>query len=67
MHLLIDLENVQPTAHAVDVWIGVDGTAWIFHSPQQQRLLAAFEALGERDAGANLSSRPNSLDFHLVF
>ncbi|MDT3677239.1 MAG: PIN domain-containing protein [Burkholderiaceae bacterium] len=68
MHLLIDLENVQPTAHAVDVWMGVAGTAWIFHSPQQQKLLSAFEALGDRVTLVPISRPgPNSLDFHLVF
>ncbi len=68
MHLLIDLENVQPTAQAVDLWIGIDGTAWIFHSPQQQKLLAAFEALGDRVTLVPISRPgPNSLDFHLVF
>ncbi len=68
MHLLIDLENVQPTAQAVDLWIGVDGAAWIFYSPQQQKLLAAFAALGDRVTLVPISRPgPNSLDFHLVF
>lgn len=68
MHLLVDLENVQPPAQAVDLSIGVEGTAWIFYSPQQQKLLAAFEALGDRVTLVPISRPgPNSLDFHLVF
>jgi PIN domain len=68
MHLLVDLENVQPTAAAVAAWMGASGKAWIFFAPQQKKLLPAFSALGERVTLIPIS-RPgaNSLDFHLVF
>jgi PIN domain-containing protein len=67
-HLLVDLENVQPTAEAVATWMGPVGKAWIFFGPHQHKLLAAFKALGERVTLVPIS-RPgaNSLDFHLVF
>ncbi len=67
-HLLVDLENVQPAASAVADWMSVEGKAWIFYGPHQHKLLAAFQALGDRVTLIPIS-RPgaNSLDFHLVF
>lgn len=67
-HLLVDLENIQPTASAVADWMGAEGKAWIFYGPHQHKLLASFRALGERVTLIPIS-RPgaNSLDFHLVF
>lgn len=68
MHLLVDLENVQPTAAAVAGWMGATGKAWIFYGANQLKLLPAFRALGDRVTLVPIS-RPgaNSLDFHLVF
>ena len=68
MHLLVDLENVQPAAAAVAAWMGAAGKAWIFYAPQQLKLLPSFSALGDRVTLVPIS-RPgsNSLDFHLVF
>jgi len=67
-HLLVDLENIQPIASAVADWIGAEGKAWIFYGPHQHKLLASFQALGDRVTLIPIS-RPgaNSLDFHLVF
>lgn len=68
MHLLIDLENVQPTPADVAKFIGADGRAWVFHSPQQVRRLPALKALGERVTLVPVvRSGNNALDFHLVF
>ena len=68
MHLLVDLENVQPTAAEVAAWMGASGRVWIFYAPQQLKLLRSFGALGDRVTLVPIS-RPgsNSLDFHLVF
>ncbi|MEQ1807595.1 MAG: PIN domain-containing protein [Burkholderiaceae bacterium] len=68
MHLLVDLENVQPSAAEVAAWMGASGRAWIFYAPQQLKLLPGFGSLGERVTLIPIS-RPgsNSLDFHLVF
>jgi PIN domain-containing protein len=67
-HLLVDLENVQPSAQAVQKWMGANGKAWIFYGPHQQKLLPSFSDLGEAVTLIPIS-RPgaNSLDFHLVF
>jgi hypothetical protein len=66
-HLLVDLENVQPTPGAVAAWMGSDHKAWIFYGPHQKKLLPSFEALGPRVTLVPIF-RPgeNSLDFHLV-
>lgn len=31
MHLLVDLENLQPAADEVSAFIGSGGRAWVFH------------------------------------
>lgn len=68
LHLLVDLENVQPTAGELAALLGESGHAWIFHGANQKKLLPALQELGD---GITLVpiSKPgaNSLDFHLVF
>ena len=67
-HLLVDLENVRPSAAAVADWMGAEGKAWIFYGPHQHKSLPSFRAMGD-DVTLIPISRPgaNSLDFHLIF
>ncbi|MGF6349534.1 PIN domain-containing protein [Variovorax sp. W2I14] len=68
VHLLIDLENVQPSPLEVEAWLGEAGEAWAFYGPHQLKRKAAFEADSPRSTLVPIA-RPgaNSLDFHLVF
>ena len=42
VHLLVDLENVQPSPQDVEAWLGDVGQAWVFYGPHQ---LSARQAL----------------------
>lgn len=67
-HLLVDLENVQPSAEAVADWMGTKGKTWIFHGPHQRKLLPSFQDIGDGVTLIPISrAGANSLDFHLVF
>lgn len=68
VHLLVDLENVQPSPLEVEAWLGEAGEAWVFYGPHQLKRKAAFEAGSPRSTLVPIA-RPgaNSLDFHLVF
>lgn len=68
VHLLIDLENVQPSPLEVEAWLGEAGEAWVFYGPHQLKRKAAFEVDSPRSTLVPIA-RPgaNSLDFHLVF
>lgn len=68
VHLLVDLENVQPSPQEVEAWLGEAGEAWVFYGPHQLKRKAAFEVDSPRSTLVPIA-RPgaNSLDFHLVF
>lgn len=68
VHVLVDLENNQPTLDQVRGLVPDLTRAWLFHSPQQAAHLASYKVLGEKHAAIPLT-RPgkNSLDFHLAF
>lgn len=68
VHLLVDLENVQPSPLEVEAWLGEVGEAWVFYGPHQLKRKAAFEVNSPRSTLVPIA-RPgaNSLDFHLVF
>jgi len=44
VHLLVDLENVQPSPQEVEVWLGKVDEAWVFYGPDRLKRKAAFEA-----------------------
>lgn len=68
VHLLVDLENVQPSPSDVEAWLGGEGHAWVFYGPHQLRRKAEFESESPRSTLIPISrSGSNSLDFHLVF
>ncbi len=69
VHVLVDLENVQPPAALLDELAPGYADAWIFHGPHQQKLSQTFKALiGDRATLVPIT-RPgnNALDFHLSF
>ena len=68
VHLLVDLENVQPSPQEVEAWLGEAGEAWVFYGPHQLKRKAAFEVNSARSTLVPIA-RPgaNSLDFHLIF
>jgi hypothetical protein len=68
VHLLVDLENVQPPPKEVEAWLGDDGEAWVFYGPHQIKRKAGFELDSPRSTLIPISrTGSNSLDFHLVF
>lgn len=68
VHVLVDLENNQPTLDQVRALVPDVTDVWLFHSGKQSKHLEAFASLGERQMAVPIS-RPgkNSLDFHLSF
>jgi len=68
VHVLVDLENNQPTLDDVRQLVPNLTDVWLFHSPPQAGHLSSYQALGSRHS-AVLISRPgkNALDFHLTF
>ncbi|NJK46480.1 MAG: GAF domain-containing protein [Pleurocapsa sp. SU_196_0] len=68
VHVLVDLENNQPTLDQVRALVPDVTDVWLFHSGKQSKHLDAFASLGERQIAVPIS-RPgkNSLDFHLSF
>ena len=68
VHVLVDLENNQPTLEDVKRLVPDMTHVWLFHSPGQAKRLASFAPLGERCTAVPIS-RPgkNALDFHLTF
>lgn len=68
VHLLVDLENVQPSPDDVEAWLGGAGQAWVFYGPHQLKRKADFELKSPSSTLIPISrSGSNSLDFHLVF
>lgn len=68
VHVLVDLENNQPTLDEVKSLVPDMTDVWLFHSGRQSKHLEGFESLGPRQMAVPIS-RPgkNSLDFHLSF
>ena len=68
VHVLVDLENNQPTLDDVRRLVPDLTDAWLFHSPRQVTHLSSYAALGSRHTPVPLS-RPgrNALDFQLAF
>jgi len=68
VHVLVDLENNQPTLEDVRRLVPDLTDVWLFHSPQQVNHLSSYAALGSRHTPVPIS-RPgkNALDFHLTF
>ncbi|MFM9428016.1 hypothetical protein RCH10_004478 [Variovorax sp. GrIS 2.14] len=69
VHILVDLENVQPPVEVLEALAPGYANAWIFHGPHQTRLSSTFESsIGKRATLVPITRRvPNALDFHLSF
>jgi hypothetical protein len=69
VHVLVDLENVQPPAALLEELASGFADAWIFHGPHQQKLSQAFKTLiGDRATLVPITrTGNNALDFHLSF
>jgi len=49
VHVLVDLENVQPPAALLEELAPGFADAWIFHGPHQQKLRQTFKTMiGDR-------------------
>lgn len=68
VHVLVDLENNQPTLDDVRGLVPDLTDAWLFHSPRQVAHLSSYAPLGSRQTPVPLA-RPgrNALDFQLAF
>ncbi|WP_265302626.1 PIN domain-containing protein [Verminephrobacter eiseniae] len=69
VHVLVDLENVQPPAALLENLAPGFANAWIFHGPHQEKLSKTFKTLiGERATLVPITrTGNNALDFHLSF
>lgn len=68
VHVLVDLENNQPTLGDVQRMVPDVTDVWLFHSAAQKKHLASFEAMGERQTPVPITRKgSNALDFHLTF
>ncbi len=72
VHLLVDYENVQPTANELLQLRDSDVRLWIFHGPHQTRfpadVVSAWQPLGDRlqYVKSDKAGR-NALDLHIAF
>lgn len=68
VHVLVDLENNQPTLDDVRQLVPDLTDVWLFHSPPQAAHLSSYQALGSRHMPVPISrAGKNALDFHLTF
>lgn len=68
VHVLVDLENNQPTLDEVRALVPDMTDVWLFHSGKQSKHLEGFAPLGARQMAVPISKPgKNSLDFHLSF
>lgn len=69
VHVLVDLENVQPPVALLDELAPGFADAWIFHGPHQQKLSQTFKTMiGDRATLVPITrTGNNALDFHLSF
>ena len=71
-YILIDFENVQPTAAGVRLIRGADYRVLLFHGPHQNKfdagMVKALQPLGVRLEYFQCARRgKNALDFHIAF
>lgn len=67
-HVLLDYENVQPSADEVRALVPRASKLWVFHGPHQRQVAERFESFGHDLAIVPISKAgKNALDFHLSF
>lgn len=68
VHVLVDLENNQPTLDDVRRMVPDVTDVWLFHSAAQKKHLASYAPLGDRRTPVPITRKgSNALDFHLTF
>jgi hypothetical protein len=72
VHLLVDFENLKPSAADVALIRSEQYRLWVFHGPHQNKfdaaLVKAWQPLGERvDFVQSSKQGKNALDFHIAF
>ena len=72
VHLLVDFENLKPSAADVALIRSEEYRLWVFHGPHQNKfeaaLVKAWQPLGGRVNFAQSSKQgKNALDFHIAF
>ena len=67
-HVLLDYENVQPTADELRALVPDASQVWVFHGPHQRQVEARFASFGADVMAVPISKTgKNALDFHLSF
>ncbi|MFG6458668.1 PIN domain-containing protein [Roseateles sp. BYS96W] len=67
-HVLLDYENVQPSADELRAIVPGASQVWVFHGPHQKQIEQRFESLGDDFTLVPISKTgKNALDFHLSF
>lgn len=67
-HVLLDYENVQPTADELRTMVPDARQVWVFHGPQQRQVEQRFSSYGANVTAVPISrTGKNALDFHLSF
>jgi hypothetical protein len=72
VHLLVDFENLKPSAADVALIRSEEYRLWVFHGPHQNKfeaaLVKAWQPLGARvDFVQSSKHGKNALDFHIAF
>ena len=72
VHLLVDFENLKPSAADVTLIRSEEYRLWVFHGPHQNKfdaaLVKAWQPLGGRvDFVQSSKQGKNALDFHIAF
>ncbi len=67
-HILLDYENVQPTAVELRAMVPEATRVWVFHGPHQKQVEQRFASFGTGMTTVPISKTgKNALDFHLSF
>jgi NTP pyrophosphatase (non-canonical NTP hydrolase) len=67
-HVLLDYENVQPTADELRALVPEATNLWVFHGPHQKQVGQRFGSYGNAMTAVPISKiGKNALDFHLSF
>jgi hypothetical protein len=68
VHVLVDLENNQPTLTELQTLVPGLTHAWLFHNESLSKHLESYAPLGDRQTAVPIAKKgTNSLDFHLAF
>jgi hypothetical protein len=72
VHLLVDFENLKPSAADLALIRSREYRLWVFHGPHQNKfdaaLVKAWQPLGDRvDFVQSSKQGKNALDFHIAF